>query len=122
MNPLLVLVVIFLLAFLVESLTEYLFGQIFAHVPALQPWSWCLMYIAAGVGVLGAFVYKFDLIFLLGSYVGVVMPITWFGILLTGLAIGRGSNFLHDLVTRFFVKGTEISSDNLSARLAGLKQ
>ena len=109
MNVLAILAVIFLLAFLVESLVEYLFGQVFEHVPALVPWSWCLMYIAAIVGVLGAFIYKFDLLFLLAVYLGVPLISSWFGIALTGLAIGRGSNYLHDIVVKFFDK--PIASD-----------
>lgn len=103
-NPLAILVIIFFMAFLVESLVEYLFGQPFEHIPIVAKYKWLLMYIAAVVGVLGAFMYGLDLLFLLGDYVGIVMPVTWFGILLTGLAIGRGSNFIHDLVGKFFVK------------------
>lgn len=103
-SSLVVLVVIFFLAFLIESLVEYLFGQPFEHLPALAKHKWLLMYIAAIVGVLGAWVYSFDLISLLGVSIGMAIPVTWFGIILTGLAIGRGSNFLHDLVSKFFVK------------------
>lgn len=106
-----ILAVIFLMAFMVESLVEYLFGQAVSHLPMLQPYSWLLMYFAAIVGVIGAFLYGFDLLYLLGNYLAVpvdAFPVmaqpTWFGILLTGLAIGRGSNYLHDLVAKFFVK------------------
>jgi hypothetical protein len=106
-----ILAVIFLMAFMVESLVEYLFGQAVSHLPILQPYAWLLMYAAAIVGVIGAFLYGFDLLYLLGNYLGVPVdayPImaspTWFGTLLTGLAIGRGSNYLHDLVAKFFVK------------------
>lgn len=101
-----VLAIIFLLAFLVESLVEYLFGAVFDHVPKLTPFKWCLMYIALVVGVIGAFVYKFDLIYLIGQFVGNAVTITYFGIVLTGAAIGRGAGYLHDLVKRYFVKPT----------------
>ena len=104
MNVFAILAVIFLLSFLVESLVEYLFGQFFSHIPSLNPYSWTLMYISAIVGVVAAFVYQFDLISLLGSYVGQPIPINSLGIVLTGLAIGRGANYLHDLVAKFFVK------------------
>jgi hypothetical protein len=111
MNILLILAIIFLMAFIIESLVEYFFGQLFARVPAIQPYSWMLMYAAAIVGVIGAFLYGFDLLYLLGNYLGVDWPElsqpTWFGTLLTGMAIGRGSNFLHDLVKKFFVKPKE---------------
>jgi hypothetical protein len=110
-----VLIIIFLLAFLVESLTEYLFGKLFDQVERLKPWRWLLMYIAAGVGVLGCFLYNFDILALLGGYLyvdgGYYQVQSWFGMLLTGLAVGRGSNYVHDLVTKFFVKtGGQLSA------------
>jgi hypothetical protein len=104
MNVLAFLAVILLIAFLVESLVEYLFGQFFAHIEALKPYSWCLMYIAAAVGVLGAFHYQLDLVSLLSIYLGLSISISWFGMVLTGLAIGRGSNYIHDIVVKFFTK------------------
>jgi hypothetical protein len=108
MNIFGILAVIFLLSFLVESLVEYLFGQIIAHLPAAQPYSWLLIYVSAAVGVGGAFLFGFDLLYLLGNYLAVDWPTlqapTWLGTALTGLAIGRGANYLHDLVATFFVK------------------
>lgn len=108
MNIFGILAVIFLLAFLVESLVEYLFGQAFAHLPAIQPYSWLLMYVSAAVGVAGAFMFGFDLLYLMGNYLAVDWPAlaapSPLGIALTGLAIGRGSNYIHDLVAKFFVK------------------
>jgi hypothetical protein len=94
--------IILLLAFLVESLVEALFGPAFDKIAILTPWKWCLMYVAMIAGVIGAFVYGFDLLALLSAYLKVNLPSTPFGILLTGLAIGRGSNYVHDIVTRFF--------------------
>lgn len=102
-----VLFVIFLLAFLVESLVEYLFGAPFEYIPAMKPYKWLLMYVAMAVGMVGAFVYRFDLLYLLGAFVGTAIQVTVFGILLTGAAIGRGANYLHDLVTRYFVKPSQ---------------
>lgn len=104
MNVLSTLGVIFLLAFLVESLTEYLFGQLVDHVPALTRHKWALIYVSMAIGVLGAFVYQFDLIYLLGQFLGADTPHHWLGVLFTGAAVGRGANYLHDLVTRYFVK------------------
>jgi hypothetical protein len=100
-----VLVLVFFLALIVESLTEYFFGRVFDKIPALTGYKWALMYVAAVVGVLGAWVYQFDLIALLAAYVGAPIQLlvpTPMGIVLTGLAIGRGSSFIHDLVTQFF--------------------
>ena len=111
MPVLAILAVILFLSFLVEALVEYVFGQAAQHVPAIQPYQWLLMYVALVVGVLAAFVYRLDLVHLLAAFLDDIspgaigaIPQTTLGIVLTGLAIGRGSNFIHDLVTRFFVK------------------
>ena len=99
-----ILAVIFLLSFLTESLVEYIFGAIVDHVPALAKYKWLLMYVAAAVGLAGAFIYQFDLLHLLGEYVGANIPVHWFGIALTGLSIGRGAGYLNDLVSKWFKK------------------
>jgi hypothetical protein len=104
-----ILAVIFLLAFLVESSVEYLAGEPFNRIPALQPHKWLLMYVACGVGIAGAFVYQFDLLWLLAHYFGVDLVHSPFGIVITGAAIGRGANYLHSLVKRFFVKDNPVT-------------
>lgn len=110
---LVVIGVIFLLSFLVESLVEYLFAPLFNNVPALAKWKWLQMYAALIVGVAGAFLYGFDLLFLLGNYLAGQFSVEvppmfvasfWLGKALTGIAIGRGSAYLHDLVSKYFVK------------------
>lgn len=104
MNILAILGVTLLLAFLVESLVEYFFGAIAAHVAVIQPYSWLTMYIAAAVGVAGALIYKIDFMHLLGQFLEVDIALTLFGMVITGLAIGRGANYIHDIVVKFFVK------------------
>ncbi len=94
--------VILLLAFLVEALVEYIFGQLVEHVAVLKPYSWALMYVALAVGVAGAFIYRFDLIYLIGGWLESPIEMHPFGIVLTGLAIGRGASFIHDIIQRFF--------------------
>jgi hypothetical protein len=84
------------LAFLTESLTEYLFGQLADHVPFLKPIRWAIMYVAAAVGVGVAIFYQLDMISLI-----IQAPATWVGCVFTGLAIGRGANFVHDFVGRY---------------------
>jgi hypothetical protein len=98
--------VIFLLAFMVESLVEAVFGKIFDAVPVLASHKWTQQYIAFAVGIAGAFVYQFDLLYLCGQFMGVAVPLHPVGMILTGVAIGRGAAYLHDLVTKFFVKPT----------------
>jgi len=79
---------------------------------------------AIGVGIAGALIYRFDVIFLLGQYLQefagapLLIPITGFGIVITGVAIGKGSNYIHDLWKRFLVKPSQspiLQTDNKSA-------
>ena len=102
-----ILRVILLLAFLVETLVEYFFSPLFDKIPKLAPFKWLLMYVAMVVGIAGAFVYSFDLLSLLGQLLGVSIQQTAYGLVITGMAIGRGSNYLHDILTKFFTKQPE---------------
>lgn len=89
------------LAFLCESMTEYLFGAVVAHTPKLEPFRWLLMYIALLAGVGLAFYYQLDLIAII---LGESRPV---GFLLSGLVIGRGANFLHDFISRYIIPAKE---------------
>lgn len=104
METIAILGVAVFLAFLVESTVEYLLGTPMDKVQKLTPYKWLLMYAAMGVGLLGAFVYKLDLIAQLGQSLGTPIQSTTLGIVLTGIAIGRGGNFISDLWGRFFKK------------------
>jgi hypothetical protein len=103
-EPLGILVVMVGLAFLVETLTEAVFGPLFDKLPVLTPHKWALMYVALVVGVVGALVYNFDLLAVLSVTVGMEHPIETgvFGMIITGLAIGKGSNYLHQFISKFF--------------------
>lgn len=102
--------VAFALAFLTESLVEYLIGTPMDKIPALKPWKWLLMYIAAVVGVALALYWKIDLIAVVANGVAHLAGIeyTWdvspVGQVLSGLVIGRGSNFLHDFLDKVLQK------------------
>jgi len=102
--------VAFALAFLTESLVEYLMGTPMEHVAVLKPWKWSLMYIAAAVGVGLALYWKIDLIAVVANGVATLSKIelSWsvspVGQILSGLIIGRGSNFLHDFLGKVLVK------------------
>jgi len=97
--------VIFFISFMLEGAIEYFFGILFEKVAKLEPYSWALMYVSAIVGIIAAFGYQFDLVFLFAKFLGQsVGEPSIMGILLTGLAIGRGSNYLHDFVGKFFIK------------------
>ena len=97
MNELLILAIALALAFLVETMVEYLFGEIVNHVPKLAPYKWLLMYVAAAFGVGVALFYRVDLLALI-----IQQEATIVGMVITGLAIGRGSNYLHQFISKFF--------------------
>lgn len=73
-----------LFGFLVESLVEYIFSE------------WAgkyVKYISLGVGVALAVVYQLDLI---AALTGLSVP--YAGCVFTGLIIGRGANYINDIV------------------------
>src|SRR3990167_5519941 len=102
MNPLVILSVSFALAFLVESMVEWGLGIPMDKIPKLTPYKWLLQYAAAGVGVGLAIFYSLDLIALIAQQAGGEIPITAVGEVLSGLAIGRGANYLHQFVSVYF--------------------
>lgn len=99
-----ILAVIFAIAFLVETLVEFLFGTLFDKVPKLTKYKWTLMYAAVLIGLIGTFHYHFDLIAILGQFVKASppVPVSWYGETVTGIAIGKGSNYLHQFISTFF--------------------
>jgi len=94
--------IIFAVTFLIEAFVEYFAGTPMDKIPKLTPYKWLLMYVAIAVSIPISFYYKFDLIALLGSFLEKEIAVSWVGIVLSGLAIGRGSNFLHQFVSKFF--------------------
>jgi hypothetical protein len=101
------LIVILLLAFIIETLVEALLGKPLEKA-GLKAWSWALMYVAVAVGVAAAWFYQFDLIYLLGAFLEdviqqpIAIPKTSFSVVITGISIGMGSAYIHDLLKRFF--------------------
>lgn len=93
------LVTIPVLAFLIESLVEYLIGKPMEKSEKLAPYSWVLQYVAALAGIGLAWAYQTDLIAILTQ--GAPSTV---GVVLTGLIIGRGSNFTHDIISKFSQK------------------
>ena len=89
-------VLAFALAFIAESMSEYLFAAglkaLEGKHPALaeaQP----MRYVALAVGLLLTYSYSLDVIYEAFGYTANWPPM---GLIITGLAIGRGSGFLHD--------------------------
>lgn len=99
------------LAFIIETIVEALIGKPIDEFPKIAKYKkYILTYLAVAVGIYGAWVYHFDLIYLLVSYVQEMiqqpLPIgpTGYGITATGFAIGMGSSYLHEFMKRFFLK------------------
>ena len=100
------LALMFVLAFLAETLTEYFARPFikFESLPGVTPRNgqrvipaFVLRYIAAVVGIALAIAYRADVLALFG----LVAWTPWIGWTVTGLIIGRGSNYLHDVVDRW---------------------
>ena len=98
-----------ILAFLVESFVEYFFGLFFEYIPdKFQKFKkLVLSLVAATVGVLLCFFYKLDLIYILTTISSMfagkepIITITAPGILLTGLGVGRGANYIHQFISQY---------------------
>ena len=98
------------LAFVSESMSEYLFGIAFDLLAKrwpiladIQP----MRYISLAVGMALALAYQLDIIFEAFGYVA-FWP--WTGVAVTGLVIGRGSNYLHAFYSRY-LKPTVIDEE-----------
>ena len=59
-----------------------------------------LRYISVLIGVALCIVYQVDLL----AYFNLQSPWPWVGWLITGVLIGRGSNFIHDFASRWLTK------------------
>ena len=90
--------VVFTFAFICESLTEYLFSDLFA---ALGIDGRYLRYTASLVGVILCLAYGLDIV---GDALGIAPRVPYLGEVLTGLMLGRGANYVHDFYTRYMVK------------------
>lgn len=99
MNEIKIILLAFTLAFLSESLTEYLFSPIFENIVRWRPYKFLLVYVAAGVGLGFSIHYQIDFLAMIGG----VQPDP-VGMIASGLIIGRGSNFLHEFVSKFLAK------------------
>ena len=94
-------------AWLAESSIEYFLGLPFEKIAALNKYRPALPYLAAVIGIVLALFYKFDLVALLSQFIGQEANASYPGIILTGLAISRGSEFLHGIAKRYFLKVQE---------------
>jgi len=78
----------------VERFTELVLAPVIDRKPEFKPY---IIYGTLGFGVLVAFGFGVDSIGPLMESFGVSPPVSWAGTLATGLVIGAGSNFIHDI-------------------------
>lgn len=79
-----------LLAIFIEGLITYLFGKQEGLEPS-RPW---IKYVALTFGVLLAIAYQVDLL----AMAGLTAAVPYVGFIVSGLIIGRGSNYLNDVI------------------------
>jgi hypothetical protein len=102
MNPALTLLVAFILAVAAEGGVEVVFGQPLNYVKKLEPYKvMILTYIGIGMGIFLSVYYKVDMVAALASLggEGSVEP-SIVGFILSGLVVGRGSNAVHDFISK----------------------
>jgi hypothetical protein len=83
------LIGIILLATLIEGTISYLFGN--SEEGMSRPW---LKYVSLIFGVLVSVAYNLDL----PAMTGLVSPFPYVGAVVSGLIIGRGANYVNDLM------------------------
>ena len=107
---------IFVLFFsaILEAVVEFIFG-----IPAdYSPWltknkGWMIPIVTIAVAITGAFIYKLDLFYIYGQFIeGIMFEIAGqrvvlgiasgpLGIVLTGILLARGSNFVHEIYKKY---------------------
>ena len=90
---------VFALAFLAESLTEYLFAGPLsaAHLPGAL-----IRYIAVVVGVVLAWAYDLDIT---RDVLGLTPRPALLGVVLSGVILGRGASYVHDFYGSYLRPG-----------------
>lgn len=84
---------IFLLATIIEGLITYLFGK---SEDGAEERAY-LKYVSLVLGIGAAIAYQVDLL----AMVGLVSAVPFVGYIISGLVIGRGSNYLNDIISSF---------------------
>lgn len=79
-----------LLAVLIEGLVTYLFDK---NDGVPRPW---VRYVALGLGVVASIAYQVDI----PALFGLVSPFPFVGYVFSGIIIGRGSNYVNDILGR----------------------
>lgn len=106
--------VLTMFSFLVETTVEALIGKPIDEFPKVAKYKkYILTYLAVAIGIYGAFVYNFDLIYLFAMQLQetlgqtIMIASSPLGIVMSGISIGMGSSYLHDLIDKFILQKTE---------------
>ncbi|GAP14880.1 hypothetical protein LARV_02659 [Longilinea arvoryzae] len=136
---------ILLASFIIERGVEFLFGTVSNLLVGIFPGlsglllpnqqngkagpfrSGFIQFMAVIFGIFSAWIWKFDLfylfaqlrMFLAGGADGEILVITTWGIVLTGIVIGMGSVFIHELYKNYFGKQSPVPLDELETFKAG---
>lgn len=81
---------IVVLATFIEGLITYVFGE--SSESSTRPW---VRYVALVVGIAAAIAYKIDIL----AMAGLTAAYPYVGYVVSGLVIGRGSNYVNDFVS-----------------------
>ncbi|MGD9405538.1 MAG: hypothetical protein PVH95_10355 [Anaerolineae bacterium] len=109
-EPLAAVTSILVLATVAEALVEHLFAPLIGardddEITPPSRWDWrplVMRYTSVFLSVLLTITYRADLLLLLN----LSPPWPWVGWVITGLLIGRGSNFIHDFASRWLTRPT----------------
>lgn len=124
--------IVLVLALVIQTSTEFLFGKIegllvsifpglatFLEKPKLR--EGIISFFTVGLGIWAAFLYQLDLVFLIAELFGAVTEaqnpfvMTVFGTVLTGIMMGIGASYLHDLLIKPLLnRGKLKSGDGVS--------
>lgn len=98
------LLAVFVFAMFVESVTEYFFSG----VEVLKPY---LHWIALALGVIICVLYGIDIFKML---LNIESPVPYVGMILTGIIISRGANYLNDFVTSWGKGGIPVITNTVT--------
>lgn len=90
------------LSFLTESMIEYFLGTPMDKIEKLKPYRWLLIYAAPIAAVPLAINYQIDLVAWIARLANVEIADSMVGFVLSGLVIGRGANYAHQFVSKYF--------------------
>jgi len=105
------LLIALLLAFMVETLVEFLFADVFGFIYERYPFLARIQakkFIAIGISIAYALFYQLDFLYLMGVFLEIdwqpLASVKIHGMIISGIAVGMGSTYLHDMIRKFFVK------------------